>query len=82
MPLTTYMQKQVLDWICGGAAPTQPPQLWLCFATGTPNNNGASDGPMISRILLKSGAVTNMAAANSPQCTLPNWLTSPTVAVS
>lgn len=72
MPLTPYMQKNVLDWMLGGAAAVQPAQRWLCFATGTPNNNGASDGPMNSRILLFSGAVTNMAAANSPQGSCTN----------
>jgi hypothetical protein len=44
----------------------------MAFATGTPNDAGASDGPFNSRVLLVSGAVQGMAAANSPQGSVTN----------
>jgi hypothetical protein len=66
MPLTSYMQKQILDYLLGGAAPTQPSNRWISWATGSPNDNGASDGPFVSR------ASWNAAAANSPQGSATN----------
>jgi hypothetical protein len=61
MPFTSYLSKQILDWTTGAAAATQPPGRWLQFATGSPNDAGASDGPFSPRITV------SFAAANSPQ---------------
>ena len=74
MALTSFMQKKVLDWMLGGAgAQTAPAQQWLSLASGVPNANGASDaGQLNSRLLINSGAVTGMAAANSPQGSATN----------
>jgi hypothetical protein len=66
MPLTNYLNKQVLDWITGGASATQPVGRWIQWATGSPNQNGASDGPFSSRFTI------TFAAANSPQGTVTN----------
>lgn len=74
MALTSFMQKRVLDWTLGGAGViTAPAQQWLSLASGIPNDNGASDaGQINSRLLINSGAVTGMAAANSPQGSATN----------
>ena len=41
--ITAYLGKNVLDWICGGAAATQPANRWAALAWGTPNSTGASE---------------------------------------
>lgn len=66
MALTTYMEKQFLDWCLGGATATQPTGRFLQWATGSPNTDGASDGPFVSRV------TCTFAAANSPQGTVTN----------
>jgi hypothetical protein len=63
MPLTDYGEKAMLDWLLGGAAVTRPTSVFISFATGTPNDDGASDGPQLSR------RTCSFAAANSPQGT-------------
>ena len=72
MALTPYMRKNVLDFLCGGAAPVRPAQLWISWANGIPNDNGASDGSVNSRVMLVSGAFQGMAPANSPQGSVTN----------
>lgn len=64
MPLTPYMKKNILDFLCGGAAPTRPAELWMQFATGLPNDSNASDGGINSRVMLVSGAFKGMAPAS------------------
>jgi hypothetical protein len=77
MALTTYMQKQALDWILGGATGTQPTGRFLQFATGSPNINGASDGPFTSRLTVTfaagaspAGSKSNANALTSATCTV------------
>lgn len=60
------MAKNVLDWITGAAAATQPAGRWLQWATGSPNQAGASDGAFSSR------RTVTFAAANSPQGSATN----------
>lgn len=60
MPLTQYMQKQVLDFICGGATVTRPGSRFVQFATVSPRSDSAFDGPIRSRLSI------SFAAANSP----------------
>lgn len=66
MPLTQYLGKQTLDWMLGGATGTQPAGRWIQWATGTPTEAGASDGPFVSR------ATVTFAAAASPAGTVSN----------
>lgn len=66
MPLDPFAQKLVLDWLCGGAAATQPSARWVSFATASPTSQSAFDGPFTTR-----GSLI-MAAANSPQGSVTN----------
>lgn len=65
MPLTPYMKKNVLDWVLGGAAAVQPTQRWVQWATGIPNDAGASDGAVNSRESLDMAAAQSGGAAAS-----------------
>lgn len=56
----------MLDWVAGGATPTRPGSRFISFATGSPNDAGASDGPFSPRV------TCTFAAANSPQMSATN----------
>lgn len=62
MPLTPYMTKNVIDWITGAAAATQPAARWLSFATGSPDTANASDGAFTGQ-----RRTVTFASGNSPQ---------------
>lgn len=66
MPLTGYFGKQVLDWMTGAAAATQPPGRFVSFATQSPTSVSAFDGPWSPRVTV------SFAAANSPQLSATN----------
>lgn len=67
MALTAFMQKRVLDFICGGGgAVSSPAGRWLSWATGTPTEGGASDIAITGGTLSSRMSVV-MAPANSPQ---------------
>ena len=45
--VSAYCQKLALDWLLGGATPTQPPGRWLALNLGTPtstNMTGSEPG--------------------------------------
>lgn len=66
MPLTDYMAKNILDWMLGGAAAVQPPGRFIQWATGSPTEAGASDGPFSPR------QTVTFAGANSPAGSVTN----------
>jgi hypothetical protein len=66
MPFSNLIEAPMLDWVLGGATPTRPASFWLSFATGTPNDAGASDGGFTPR------CTVSFAAANSPQMSKTN----------
>ena len=43
--ISSYAEKAILDWMLGGATPTQPGARWAGLAIGTPlsNNNAMSE---------------------------------------
>lgn len=86
MPLTQFMQKQVLDFMCGGASAATPLARWLQFATATPRSDSAFDGPIPSRLSVSfnaaaspAGSVSNAIATTgfttgaTAICTLTGW---------
>jgi hypothetical protein len=65
-PLTDVGEKLLLDWVLGGASPTRPATRWVSFATASPTNANAFDGPFQSRMTV------TFASANSPQMSVTN----------
>lgn len=66
MPLTPYLEKAILDWALGGAAPPTIPARYFQFATSAPDANNAYDGPFTNRMTV------TMAAAASPAGSVSN----------
>ena len=61
--IASYLQKQMLDWVLGGAAATQPSSRLAALSLGTPTSISASE------VLPNSGYLRQTAlfgAANSP----------------
>ena len=67
------MAKNMLDWCLGGAAASQPPGFWLQWATGSPNDAGASDGPVPSRRTVTFGAGASPAGSVSNIAAITGW---------
>jgi hypothetical protein len=70
MPASSYLEKALLDWVLGGATPTQPPALWAGLAFGTPgsrSDQGSEIGTLTgySRITAKFGAAQSGLAGGS-----------------
>lgn len=70
MPATGYFGKQLLDWMTGAAAATQPSGRFLSFATASPTSVSAFDGPWSGGLFGR--ATVTFAAANSPQMSATN----------
>lgn len=66
MPLTPFMQKNLLDWVLGGGGVvSSPPGRWMCFATSSPTSVTAFDGS-ISRVTVGfSGAASPAGSASN-----------------
>lgn len=65
MPFMQSIEKDLLDWVTGGATPTRPLSRWISFATGIPNDAGASDGPFNSRVTCTFGPAISTLCSNS-----------------
>ncbi len=66
MPLHPIYQKTALDWMMGGAAATRPAARFIQWATASPDNTSAFDGPWSPR------ATVTFGAANSPSGSATN----------
>jgi hypothetical protein len=64
------IRKATLDWVLGGAAATRPGSRWISFATASPNDTSAFDGPFSGGVFGR--ATVTFAAANSPQMSVTN----------
>ena len=65
MGASAYLNKALLDWALLGATPTRPPQMWINWATASPNVTSAFDGPFVR-------VSAQFAGANSPQMSATN----------
>ncbi len=64
MPFSAFMQKQILDWVLGGANPTRPAAQFIGLATGSPTSVSDSHAPM-SRVTCLFGAAASPAGTVS-----------------
>lgn len=69
MPASAYLQKAMLDWVLGGATPTQPPAFWAALATATPGSRSdqASEMAIISgytRVSCSMGPASTQSSAS------------------
>ncbi len=66
---TSFLEKQVLDWVCGGANPTRNAAVWAGLAVGTPTSQasaGAAAGSEMGTLTGYSRLTALFGAAASP----------------
>jgi hypothetical protein len=66
MPFDPAQQKQMLDWLTGGASVTKPNSRFVSFATASPTSVSDFTGPIASR------RSCTFAGANSPNMSATN----------
>lgn len=67
--ISAYAEKAMLDWVLGGATPTQPAQRWLALSLGTPTSVTGSEVQANSGYLRQTGS---FGAAASPAGSVSN----------
>lgn len=75
MSASAYLEKAMLDWVLGGATPTQPSAFWGALAVGTPTSISASEMGTVtgySRVTAKFGP---SSTASSASCSLQTAMT-------
>lgn len=70
MPFSPFHQKNVLDWVLGGASGSQPAGRFVTLATASPTSQSSFEGPFSNGS--NGRASWNAAAANSPQMSATN----------
>jgi hypothetical protein len=64
MPASSFFKKAMLDWVLGGATPTQPPAFWAGLAFGTPGSR-SDQGSEIGTLTGYSRVTALFAPASS-----------------
>ena len=59
------MENEILDWINGGAFPTQPSATWVQLFNGSPTDTGLSGTALYSRVAVASGGWTTTTGATA-----------------
>lgn len=65
MAFSNYMENEILDWINGGAFPTQPSATWVQLFNGSPTDTGLSGTALYSRVAVASGGWTTTTGATA-----------------
>ncbi len=62
---SNYMENEILDWINGGAFPTQPSATWVQLFNGSPTETGLSGTALYSRVAVNAGGWTTTTGATA-----------------
>ena len=65
MSASSYLQKAMLDWVLGGANPTQPSAFWGALAVGTPTSISASEMGTLTGYSRKTASFGPASTASS-----------------
>lgn len=83
MPLTQFMQKQLLDFVLGGGGVVSAPAArWVQFATANPRSDSAFDGPIRSRLSVSFNSAASPAGSVSNGLATTGSLTAATLAAT
>lgn len=62
---SNYLENEILDWVNGGAFPTQPSATWVQLFNGSPTEAGGGGTALYSRIAVNSGGWTTTTGATA-----------------
>ena len=62
---SNYLENEILDWVNGGAFPTQPSATWVQLFNGSPTEAGGGGTALYSRIAVAAGGWTTTTGATA-----------------
>ena len=62
---SNYLENEILDWVNGGAFPTQPSATWVQLFNGSPTEAGGGGTALYSRIAVNAGGWTTTTGATA-----------------
>jgi hypothetical protein len=62
---SNYLENEILDWVNGGAFPTQPSATWVQLFNGSPTEAGGGGTGLYSRIAVNAGGWTTTTGATA-----------------
>lgn len=62
---SNYLENEILDWVNGGAFPTQPSATWVQLFNGSPDEDGLGGTGLYSRVAVDAGGWTTTTGATA-----------------
>lgn len=62
---SNYLENEILDWVNGGAFPTQPSATWVQLFNGSPTETGSGGTGLYSRVPVAAGGWTTTTGATA-----------------
>lgn len=62
---SNYLENEILDWVNGGAFPTQPSATWVQLFNGSPTETGLGGTGLYSRVAVNAGGWTTTTGATA-----------------
>jgi hypothetical protein len=62
---SNYLENEILDWVNGGAFPTQPSATWVQLFNGSPDETGSGGTGLYTRVAVAAGGWTTTTGATA-----------------
>lgn len=62
---SNYLENEILDWVNGGAFPTQPSATWVQLFNGSPDETGTGGTALYTRVAVAAGGWTTTTGATA-----------------
>jgi hypothetical protein len=62
---SNYLENEILDWVNGGAFPTQPSATWVQLFDGSPTEAGGGGTALYTRVPVAAGGWTTTTGATA-----------------
>ena len=62
---SNYLENEILDWVNGGAFPSQPSATWVQLFDGSPDETGIGGTGLYTRVAVEAGGWTTTTGATA-----------------
>jgi hypothetical protein len=62
---SNYLENEILDWVNGGAFPSQPSATWVQLFNGSPDETGTGGTGLYTRVAVAAGGWTTTTGATA-----------------
>jgi hypothetical protein len=62
---SNYLENEILDWVNGGAFPTQPAATWVQLFNGSPTEDGGGGTALYTRAAVAAGGWTTTTGSTA-----------------